>query len=117
MPERIPHIFKGDRNKESKGKMPKTDKQKYGDNAFILMQKYRRTKMFANLGKVTYGECTEYKAYTSASLAAADVVAKEDVLYIIPSTLLITKTVKHLVPYIEGLTPIKIGEKMWESLQ
>jgi len=72
--------------------------------------------MFANLGKITYGVCIEYKAFPTASEAAACVVAKDDLLYKIPSALLQTKTVARLVPYINSLTPIKIGEKMWESI-
>lgn len=116
MNDSIAGIYKGSRNKKSKDAMPTEDKQKYGEFAYILRQEYRRTKMYGNLGKITYGDCVEYSAYPTAVLAAANVITKEDTLYKIPASLLITKTVQHLVPYIESLIPISIGKKMWESL-
>jgi len=63
MPERITNIFKGNRDKVSKKAMPTKDTKKYKDTAFILKQSTRKTKMFANLGKITYGVCIEYKAF------------------------------------------------------
>lgn len=115
----IAHIYKGTRAKNEKAekKASKSFDDKYGKFAYILMQSYRRTKLFANLGRVTYGECKEYNAYPTVQLAAAQVTGKEDLLYKIPAALLQTKTVEKLVPWLECQTAIPIGLKMMEVVQ
>jgi len=106
-------------HKEAKvqAKSAKAFSDKYGQFAYILKQTYQKTKLYSNLGKITYGECVEYKAYPTAALAAAQVVTKGDLLYKIPAALLQIKTVEKLIPWLEAQIAIPIGKKMMEVVQ
>ena len=104
------------KNNVADKKNANTFDSKYSKYAYILLQSYRKTKMYANLGKVTYGECKDYRAFPTAQLAAAQVVDKSDLMYKIPAALLQTQTVSKLVPWLEAQNPILIGEKMMEAM-